>query len=633
VWDAETGERIRTLTGHVGGVNAIAFSPDGLRLASVGDDRTVRVWELAGGTQLHSFEGHSDRVVSVAFAPDGNQVVSGGQDARAILWGLEAETERLRFVGQHQTAITGVAISPDGLWLMTVNLNRLARWSLTDGTLDRVLDTAYDMAINSWLINVQFGKDANQLLLVGYNGAGLLDAETLEVDTTIGYGYSLDAALDAARYRVALVDGQNIGIASINTRLYNPAVFSGHSDIVRALDFSPNGAWLVSGSQDNSLIIWAISEQLDVTGWRGQDWVRSYNYTGIPERSVLYTPVDNVYVYPFMDQGIAIGNMFGETEDILALEADRLIAARRMALSSDSAYLAGVLAVDEQSGVTGRFSPYVYFARVWDVRDGSLLQTLEYTGDESLVPDARALSETAGINNVAFSPDTTLLLTAHVDGTVGVWDWQRGELLRLLDGHRDDVKSAVFSPDGTRILTASIDGTAIVWDALTGAQIGVLHGHLYGLNGAAYSPDGRWIATASQDATAIVWASETLEMARVLEGHTDWLNGVVFSPDSARLMTWSFDNTIRIWDMATGGLVRVYAGHVSAVESAVFSPDGQQVMSLELHGPLRFWDVEIADTIARACEQLALLGDLTAQERQDYAIREATATCPQFEAT
>ncbi|MDX2141691.1 MAG: TIR domain-containing protein [Chloroflexota bacterium] len=630
LWDADTGERVRTLTGHTGGVNAIAFSPDGLRLASVGDDRTVRVWEVADGTLLYVLEGHVDRVVSVAFAPDGNQVVSGGQDARAVLWNLDTETEQWRFAGPHQTAITGVAISPDGLWLMTVNRNRLARWSLTDGSLQNFLDSEYNVSIYSWLINAQFGKDANTLILTGYNGVYLLDAMSLEVNTRIGYGYLLDAAFDVARYQVALAEGQNIGVASINTAFYYPSVFSGHSDLVRAVDFSPDGAWLVSGSEDNALIIWALHDQLDATGWREQDWLRSFNYTGIPERSALYTPVDGVYVYPFLDHGITIGNMF--TQDNRALDTIPLIATRRMALSADGILLAGVMAFDEPSRVTDRFSPHVYFARVWDVSDGSVLQTLNYTGDESLVTDPQAPSETAGINNVAFSPDGTLLVTAHVDGTVGVWDWRSGELLRLLDGHTDDVKSAVFSPDGTRILTASIDGTAIVWDALTGAQIGVLRGHLYGLNGAAYSPNGRWIATASQDTTAILWASETLEMTWVLEGHTDWLNGVVFSPDSTRLMTWSFDHTVRIWDMATGGMVRIYAGHASTVESAAFSPDGQEVMSLELNGALRFWNVNIDDTIARACEQLTLIGDLTAQERQRYDIREATPTCAEFAA-
>ncbi|SPO02390.1 related to Vegetative incompatibility protein HET-E-1 [Cephalotrichum gorgonifer] len=86
IWDMATGQCIQTLQVPGEIVLSIAFAADRAQLASGSMDKTVKIWHAATGTCLQSFEGHSSSVISVAFTADGLWVASGSLDKTVKIW-------------------------------------------------------------------------------------------------------------------------------------------------------------------------------------------------------------------------------------------------------------------------------------------------------------------------------------------------------------------------------------------------------------------------------------------------------------------------------------------------------------------------------------------------------------------
>lgn len=116
LWDLTTGQCLGLLAGHKRPVNAFAFTPDGSKLASAGDDGFIILWDVAGRRALNKLVKHDGAVLSLAFNPRGDKLVSGGADATVVLWDVAAGRVEQTFT-EHHLPVYAVAFSPLGTLL------------------------------------------------------------------------------------------------------------------------------------------------------------------------------------------------------------------------------------------------------------------------------------------------------------------------------------------------------------------------------------------------------------------------------------------------------------------------------------------------------------------------------------
>src|ERR1700732_3789942 len=224
--------------------------------------------------------------------------------------------------------------------------------------------------------------------------------------------------------------------------------------------------------------------------------------------------------------------------------------------------------------------------------------------ERALPPFIATLDHQDSVNDAAFSPDGTRILTASWDKTAKLWDAASGKLV-VSFAHQGIVWRAAFSSDGTRILTASADKTAKLWDAASGTLI-VSFAHQAIVYNAAFSPDGARILTASADKTAKLWDAASGRLIASFAHDAD-VNDAAFSADGARILTASADKTAKLWDAASGKLMASFA-HEGIVSHAAFSADGARILTASADHSAKLWDAASAKLMASFAHQDSLYG-------------------------
>ena len=384
-----------------------------------------------------------------------------------------------------------------------------------------------------------------------------------------------------------------------------------HQGIVHHAAFSPDGARILTASADKTAKLWDAGSGKLIVSFGHQDEVNNAKFSPDGTRILTASRDKTAKLWDATSGKLIVSfSHQGEVHDAeFSPDGGRILTASwdKTAKLWDAAS-GKLIASFEHQGIVNRaeFSPdggriltasRDRTAKLWDATLGKLIVSFEH--QDGLLRGGSLISSNRDYDGAEFSPDGARILTASADKTARLWDAASGKLIASFD-HQDGVSAAKFSPDGARILTASADKTAKLWDAASGKLIASF-AHQDTVRWAEFSPDGARILTASWDKTAKLWGVAPGELITSF-AHQDGVQWAAFSPDGARILTASTDKTAKLWDVALGKLIASFA-HQDGVSAAAFSPDGARILTGSADNTAKLWDVASVNLIASFAHQ------------------------------
>src|SRR5262245_9711716 len=501
IYDTASGkERARSAGRHPERIGALAFSPDGTLLASASDDYTARVWDTATGKQTAELKGHTSRVLVVAFRPDGARVATASSDGTVRQWDPRTGQEGAPPYERHTGEVLTAAYSPDGRWIASAGTDRTVRvWR----TADRQ-DAAVLHGHTGTVTDVAFAPDGRRLATLSH---GEVVGVSVGYDNTVRvWEANAETGLPVLRGHTSYVypvayspDGQWIASGSWDgtVRLWDALTGEACASlrpggIVRALAFSPDSTWLVTGGgADGRLQVWDVA----TAQLRG-----TIKGPGGPVASVAVRP-DGARIAAVAFEGTLTVWEVASGREVFHAGHEKTM--RGVAYSPDGRWLAST---------DGDLKTVC----LWDAQTHQLA--------------ARFSGHTGPVYALAFSPDGRRLVSGGEDCIVRVWDVGTGECQEL-PGHTETVYAAAFHPDGTRLATAGRDRTVWLWDLARGEPVVRLPGHAMYVWSLAFSPGGKTLASGSGDQTVRLWDTEPLRVRHRARREADALR-----PDAERLV-------------------------------------------------------------------------------------------------
>ncbi|MGA2853446.1 MAG: LamG-like jellyroll fold domain-containing protein [Verrucomicrobiota bacterium] len=613
--------------GHAARISGVACSPDGSMIASSSEDGTLKLWST-NGALLRTLNTQPYPATAIAWSPDGTRIAAGTYYGGGLgssvpghgltcLWQASSGSQSawtsasvglVHMSTNRYGKVTALAFSTDGAKLACGGaagsnlVTSVSSWSFLAGC------PAYNTSVRaSAVTSVAFSSR-------GLMASGCEDSTICVFSTNSSWTQLWSSTTNANAHTTNVTavafapDGSLLASASLDQtiKIWSTTnwaclqTLSGHTNGVSSVAFSPNGQKIVSGSVDGTVKIWnraggnclvtIPAHALPVTAT-----VFSTDGTLVISASDdgtvrLWSAADGSAVGTLGGQNYFIGNVVVSPDGTLCASAggSRIIQIRRTSdcslvqtLAANTNYVSSLAFSPDSARLASGGGPLDPTIKIWQISNGALLNTIPAT--------------TNGVMALAWSPDGLTLAAGgdSIEQNITFWSTNgtlRGTLAGTLSWHTNGVTALAFSRQGNllasggrrpgntvRIWTNSVPG---IWTTASLVQTFYSPSTTNNVECVAFSPDGSSVAYGS---TAV----NVLNVGRISDGanttraeaDNNPVFSVAFSPDGSTLAA-SDQNTVQLWttDGSLWALTRVITQEVVRASCLAYSPVGNQLL-------------------------------------------------------
>ena len=407
------------------------------------------------------------------------------------------------------------------------------------------------------LANLTFAQTTNR---------GLVLETITDPETTLGqpeikfqnYGNNaIEIKLSPNGNYIVISHGLNLSLLDFETGKILKR-FIGHTDNVWSVNFSPDGKYLASGSNDGTVKLWNIETGKEIRTLTGH--------------------TDDVYSVSFSPDGKYLaGKSYGKSVKVWDVESGK----EKITFSGYTGYVGSVsFTPDGKYLASGSNDGAI---KLWEVESGKEIRTFSGHTDD--------------VRSVRFSPDGKYIASGSDDDIVKLWEVESGKEIRTFSGHTDDVRSVSFSPDGKYLASRSNDGTVKLWEVANTKEKKSIWGE-----GVYFHSDGKYITVKNWDDQKIeVWELESVSIknsfsicnSEYMLGDDFYYSEIYdFDYDGKYIATFNEgDGLLKVWDVMAGNVVKIFNSSTSIVKSVCFSPDGKYIASVNKDDFIKVCDV------------------------------------------
>ena len=629
---------IRTFAGHLGFISSLAITPDGTKVVSGSNDRTIKIWNLTTGQELLTFFPCYSTAgllswlffLFVKVTPDGTKVIAGSTEGTIEIWDLNIEQE-LCTLYAHTETLTTVDITPDGEKIVSGSVDETIKvWDLVTG--QQLLTLTGHL---SFISSLAITPDGEKIV------SGSADKTIKVWDLVTGQQLlTLTGHQDDVLSLAITPDGEKIVSGSVDETIkvwdlvtgQQLLTLTGHQDDVLSLAITPDGEKIISGSADKTIKVWDLvtGQQLltfssiypialaithDGTkvvsgGSSGiQVWdlaiakelfIPSFCTHATSVNEIVITPDGNHLISGSQDDTIKIWNI--ATSPNLFTFSDNTQSVTKLVVTPDGSKIIFVDCWGDKQIKMMNFSRkqksekiIMHFFKMMRIKLKRLWN----------LATRQEISTLTSYNNsytFAITPDGTKIITGGWSGEINVWNLAEEQKLYGFSTEKDIVETLLVTPDGTKMISISKDriykGKELdvtyqsfieMWNLETGKKICTLSSHNGSTDSIVVTPDGTKVIYTIDDKTLEIWDLRLEKKLMNLE-IGEALGNIYATIDNNKIICITNSFSIKLVDLSTGSCVTSFTND-NPIDCCVISPDGKKVIAGDGAGRLHFLEL------------------------------------------